>query len=78
MNTTQCPVCGQAAQLKFIPKAFGKGEDLLVIEDIPLVVCRHCHEQYVSAKVLHEIERLRQQKAHQSRIVQVERFAQAA
>ncbi len=75
MNETKCPVCGESAQLKRITKAFGQGENLLVIEDIPLIVCRHCHEQYITAQALHEIELLREQRIHQARMVQVERFA---
>jgi YgiT-type zinc finger domain-containing protein len=75
MSETNCPVCGQNAQIKLIAKAFGRGEQLLVIEEIPLIVCRHCHEQYITAATLHQIERLREQKAHKTRLVQVEGFA---
>lgn len=73
MNETLCPVCGKSAKIKRVAKAFGQGRDLLVIEDIPLIVCRTCHEQYVTAQTLEEIERLREQRHHDSREVQVER-----
>ncbi|MDM8547739.1 YgiT-type zinc finger protein [Candidatus Venteria ishoeyi] len=75
MKDTICPVCGEAAKIKPIAKAFGRGEMLLVVEDIPLIVCRHCHEQYITAETLHEIERLQQNKMHQKRLIQVEDFA---
>ncbi len=77
MNEINCPACGESAQIKRIAKAFGQGGALLVIEDIPLIMCRHCHEQYITAEALHEIERLREQRAHKMRPIQVERFVLA-
>jgi YgiT-type zinc finger domain-containing protein len=74
MNETSCPVCDGPAQIKRVAKAFGRGDSLLVIEDIPVIVCRSCHEQYIAAETLHEIEQLRERQ-HQARMVQVERFA---
>ncbi len=75
MNETKCPVCGELAQIKRVVKAFGQGNDLLVIEDIPLIVCRSCHEQYVTAEALHEIEQLRERQQHRARLIHVEKFA---
>lgn len=74
MNDTSCPVCGEPAQIKRVAKAFGRGDSLLVIEDIPVMVCRSCHEQYIAAEILQDIEQLRE-RPHQARMVQVERFA---
>lgn len=76
MNETICPVCGGPAQIKPVTKAFGRGDNLLVIEDIPLVVCKNCHEQYIAAETLHEIEQLRERRQHQVRMIHVERFAE--
>jgi YgiT-type zinc finger domain-containing protein len=75
MNETNCPVCGERAEIKRIAKAFGRGNSLLVIEDIPMIVCRACHEQYITSETLHEIEKLRERQQHQSRMIDVERFA---
>lgn len=55
-----CDVCGQeGAQIRRISKAYGKGAELLVIENVPLVSCPHCGESYLTAKTLHEIERIK-------------------
>jgi len=35
----------------------GKGDNLLVIENIPMV--SHCGESYFTAETLHEIERIK-------------------
>ena len=75
MNETKCPVCGEPAQIKRVAKAFGRGDDLLVIEDIPLIVCRTCREQYIAAEALQEIEQLRERRQHRTRMIHVEKFA---
>ena len=75
MNEINCPICGKPSQIKRIAKAFGLGKDLLVIEDIPLIICRHCHEQYITAQTLHEIEHLRERQTHQTRMIRVENFS---
>ena len=55
-----CDVCGQAgARIRRVARIYGKGEDLLVIENIPVVSCPHCGESYLTADTLHEIERLK-------------------
>lgn len=40
-------------------RSFGKGADLLVIENIPYVACSRCGERYFTASTLREIERLK-------------------
>lgn len=75
MTETLCPVCGAAATVKRVSKAFGRGSDLLVIEDIPIITCRACHEQYITAQTLEEIERLRERRHHESRVIPVEHCA---
>ena len=40
-------------------RSYGKGANLLVIEDVPVVVCPHCGESYLTAETLHEIERIK-------------------
>jgi YgiT-type zinc finger domain-containing protein len=55
-----CEICGKnGAQLKHITRSYGKGANLLVIEDVPVVVCPNCGESYLTAETLHEIERIK-------------------
>jgi YgiT-type zinc finger domain-containing protein len=55
-----CDVCGQeGARIRRITRTYGKGKDLLVIENIPVISCPHCHEDYFTAETLHEIERIK-------------------
>ena len=58
-----CDNCGQkGARIQKVSRTYGKGKNLLVIENIPVVICPHCGETYLTADTLHEIERL---KLHQ-------------
>jgi YgiT-type zinc finger domain-containing protein len=49
--------------VKHVTRSFGKGASLLVIENVPLTVCPHCGESYVTAETLHEIERIKLHRA---------------
>lgn len=53
-------ICGkQDAKVRQVSRSFGKGADLLVIENVPVVSCPHCGESYLTAETLHEIERIK-------------------
>ena len=53
-----CDICGQeGARVRHVSRSYGKGEDLLVIEGVPVVSCPNCGESYLTAETLHEIER---------------------
>ena len=55
-----CDICGQeGARVRRMARIYGKGEDLLVIENVPVISCPHCGESYLTADTLHEIERLK-------------------
>ncbi|MBI4673048.1 MAG: type II toxin-antitoxin system MqsA family antitoxin [Chloroflexi bacterium] len=55
-----CDICGKSgARIRHVTRSYGKGANLLVIENIPLVTCPHCSESYFTAETLHEIERIK-------------------
>jgi YgiT-type zinc finger domain-containing protein len=55
-----CDICGkEGARTRRITRSYGKGENLLVIENVPVVSCPHCGESYLTAETLHEIERIK-------------------
>ena len=55
-----CEICGEeGAQIRRVARTYGKGANLLVIENIPVVSCPHCGESYLTADTLHEIERIK-------------------
>jgi len=55
-----CDNCGkEGAKLRRISRSYGKGNNLLVIENVPVISCHICGESYLTAETLHEIERIR-------------------
>lgn len=55
-----CDLCGRRrAEIRHQSRTYGKGARLLVIENVPVVVCPHCGESYLTAETLHEIERIK-------------------
>jgi YgiT-type zinc finger domain-containing protein len=55
-----CDICGKEnARIRHITRGYGKGLNLLVIENIPAVTCSSCGESYLTAATLHEIEHIK-------------------
>lgn len=55
-----CDLCGQkGGRIHKTTRTYGKGKDLLVIENIPVTSCPHCGESYLTAETLHEVERIK-------------------
>jgi YgiT-type zinc finger domain-containing protein len=52
-----CDNCGTAgARIRHVSRSYGKGEHLLVIENVPVISCPHCGESYLTARTLREID----------------------
>ena len=55
-----CDICGkEGARIRRVARSYGKANNLLVIENVPVVSCPHCGESYLTAETLHEIERIK-------------------
>ena len=65
MNCDLCEV--QAAVAKMTTKSFGRGDSLVVIEDIPMIHCPNCHESYVTADAAREIDRIRKNRSRRGK-----------
>ena len=73
-----CDICGkEGTRIRRVSRSYGKGESLLVIENVPVVSCPHCGESYLTAETLHEIERIKlhRQSFAQTRSVAVADYA---
>ena len=67
-----CDICGKAeGRAHRVSRSYGKGADLLVIEDIPLVSCPNCGESYLTAETLLEIERIKLHRKNWAKARQV-------
>jgi len=61
----RCDNCGkEGARVRRVARTYGRGRDIFVIENVPVVSCPHCGESYLEAETLHEIERI---KLHRKR-----------
>jgi len=47
------------ARIRRVTRTYGKGKDLLVIENVPVISCPHCGESYLTAETLHQIEHIK-------------------
>jgi len=55
-----CDNCGKlAARVRGTSRCYGRGRDLLVIENVPVVSCRNCGESYMTAETARHIEKIR-------------------
>lgn len=58
-----CDNCGKkGARILFKSRAYGKGKDVMLIHDIPVISCSFCGESYLEAKTLYEIERIKRHR----------------
>lgn len=58
-----CEICGkEGVRVRRVARTYGRGKDILVIENVPVVTCPHCGESYLEAATLHEIERIKLHK----------------
>jgi YgiT-type zinc finger domain-containing protein len=58
-----CDVCGkEGARRKHVSRACGKGEAMFVIDNVPIVVCPHCGQSYMTADTMREVERIKLHK----------------
>lgn len=75
----KCDICGKpGAKVRRVSRTYGKGKQLFLIENIPVVSCPNCGESYLTADTLHEIERLKHHQKTLGRDRQVRTVAFAA
>ena len=75
---TTCTIGGKpGGKMRRVSRSYGKGDSLLVIENIPVISCPNCGESYLTAETLHEIERIKlhRQAMAEERSVPVAVFA---
>jgi YgiT-type zinc finger domain-containing protein len=55
-----CDVCGkEGAHIRYLTRSYGKGRNLFVIENVPVVCCSHCGANYITAETAHELARIK-------------------
>jgi len=70
-----CDFCGRkGARIRRVTRSYGRGSSEFLIRNIPTTHCPHCGETYVTADVLHELERI---KTHHRSLAVKRQFAVA-
>lgn len=55
-----CEICGcEEVRVRHVTRSYGKGPNLLVIENVPVVSCPGCGESYMTAETMHELDRIK-------------------
>jgi YgiT-type zinc finger domain-containing protein len=63
VSQTICDVCGQGqARIRYTTRAYGKGDDVLLIENVPVIHCPDCGESYLTAETLHKIDQIKRER----------------
>lgn len=58
-----CDLCGKkGTRERRITRSYGRGSNLLVIEQVPVITCPHCGESYLTAVTLHELENIKRHR----------------
>uniref|UniRef100_A0A7C2P6H9 YgiT-type zinc finger protein n=1 Tax=Schlesneria paludicola TaxID=360056 RepID=A0A7C2P6H9_9PLAN len=60
MKTSICDICGKkGTRIRRVTRSYRDGKTEFFIRGIPVVFCPHCHENYLTAETLHEVERIK-------------------
>jgi YgiT-type zinc finger domain-containing protein len=55
-----CDFCGKkGARVRRVTRSYGRGVGEFLIRNIPTISCPHCGETYLTARTLHELERIK-------------------
>ncbi len=55
-----CDICGnESARIRRVTRSYGTGENLLVTENVPVIICPNYGGGYLTPETLHEIERIK-------------------
>lgn len=74
-QTLLCDFCGKkGARVRRATRSYGRGVGEFLIRNIPTISCPHCGETYLTARTLHEVERI---KAHHRSLTVKRRIAVA-
>ena len=63
-ESTVCEVCGfTEAKICYTSRTYGKGKDLLVIENVPVINCPSCGTSYLTVSTLKTIDQIKRDRA---------------
>ncbi len=77
-NLILCDNCGvKAAREIKRPQVLGRGAKMIVVDNVPVIACKNCGENYMTSKTMHKLDdiRIKQKKEKSERKIAVAEFA---
>ena len=77
-ETFVCDNCGvKAARLIKRPQVLGRGAKMILVDNVPVVACKNCGENYMTGETMHRLDdiRLKHKKQNAERKIAVAEFA---
>jgi YgiT-type zinc finger domain-containing protein len=62
-----CDICGaRAARAVKRPQVLGRGAEMILVDNVPVIACRNCGESYMTGQTIHQLDKLRSRKKTKS------------
>ncbi len=77
-NLILCDNCGvKAARVIKRPQVLGRGAKMIVVDNVPVIACKNCGENYMTSETMHKLDdiRIKQKKEKSERKIAVAEFA---
>ena len=75
-----CDICGvKAARLVNRPQVLGRGKQMMLVDNVPVIACKNCGESYMTGATIHELDSIRsnQKTKTAKRKIDVAEFVQS-
>jgi YgiT-type zinc finger domain-containing protein len=75
---TVCDICGvQSARVVKRPQVLGRGERMMLVDNVPVISCKNCGESYMTSDTIHKLDEIRVKQKEKSikRKIAVTEFA---
>lgn len=55
-----CDICGvKAAREVKRPQVLGRGERMILVDNVPVIACKNCGESYMTSATMHKLDNIR-------------------
>lgn len=72
-----CDICGvRSARTVKRPQILGRGEQMMLVDNVPVIACKNCGESYMTSATMHKLDDIRAKQKEKStkREIDVEVF----
>ena len=73
-----CDICGvQSARVVKRPQVLGRGERMMLVDNVPVISCKNCGESYMTSDTMRKLDeiRVKQKEKSTERKIAVAEFA---